>query len=72
MIILGKKLKVSTKKPKAMKQGKGKFISRGKPEKFFVYLPKLVVLDSAWPFKPGEDLLVSIDGDKVILSRWKK
>lgn len=60
-------------KPKVipMKQGKGKFILR-KDGKFFVYLPSKVATDSAWPFKPGEDLLVSIDGDKVILSRWKK
>jgi hypothetical protein len=34
-----------------------------------IYLQKILVEDSAFPFKPGEPLVVRIDGDKLIIER---
>jgi hypothetical protein len=37
-----------------------------------MYLQKNLVEDSAFPFKPGEPLVVRIDGDKLIIERRDK
>jgi hypothetical protein len=34
-----------------------------------IYLQKDLVEDSAFPFKPGEPLMVRIDGNKLIIER---
>jgi hypothetical protein len=37
-----------------------------------MYLQKNLVEDSAFPFKPGEPLVVRVDGDKLIIERRDK
>jgi len=51
-------------------QGTTKIIKSG--YRHFVYLPKDLVEDSAFPFKPRELLVARIDGDTVVLSRNDK
>lgn len=36
-----------------------------------INLPSSFVLDSAFPFKPNEEIVVRIDGKKVILEKGK-
>lgn len=37
-----------------------------------IYLQKSLVEDSQFPFKPGEPLIVRIEGDKLIIERVKR
>jgi len=34
-----------------------------------IYLPKKMTEDSAFPFKPREEVIVRIEGDKLIITR---
>lgn len=58
-------------------KGRGRLINRptktGEKEydKFFIYLPTELVRDSAFPFKPGDYLLVEIDQKKKELRMRK-
>ena len=58
-----------------MIEGVGKIINRptktgGKIyDKFFVYIPASVAKDSAFPFKPGEEVIVRIEGDKLVIEK---
>jgi len=54
-----------------LKSGKGKFNNRGSEQypKFFVYIPKEVAMDTAFPFKNGEDVTVTIENEKLIITR---
>ena len=60
---------------KTMLKGIGTFIerkitTRGKKYKqYLIYIPKLVALDSRFPFKPGDKLFIEINGDKLIISK---
>ena len=53
-----------------MKQGKGRIIRRS-DGKWFIYLPARVATDSAFPFEPGEKVMVSIDGERLIIEKLK-
>lgn len=54
-------------------EGKGKIIDRGKKyRKIFIYLPKEVAMDTAFPFKIGEDVTVRIEGNKLIIDKRQK
>ena len=61
-----------------MIEGIGKIINRptktgGKTyDKFFIYVPTSVAKDSAFPFNPGEEVVIRIDGDKLVVRRVKK
>jgi len=55
------------------KEGKGKVVDRGvKYRKVFIYIPTKVFEDSAFPFKIGEDVLVQINGDRLVISKLDK
>jgi hypothetical protein len=52
------------------RSGKGKVVDRGfKYPKIFVYIPKDVATDTNFPFQIGEDVTVTIDGDKLIIGK---
>jgi hypothetical protein len=34
-----------------------------------IFLEKAFVEDSLFPFKPGDNLIVKIDGDKLVITR---
>jgi hypothetical protein len=61
-----------------MIEGTGKFINRptetgGRTyDKFFIYVPASVAKDSAFPFKPGENVKIRIKGDKLIVEKASK
>ncbi len=51
-------------------QGKGKIVDRGKNyRKIFVYIPKEVSSDTSFPFKPGDDVIVKIEGKKLVIEK---
>ena len=58
-----------------MIEGVGKIINRptktgGKIyDKFFVYIPASVAKDSAFPFKPGEEVIVRIEGNRLVIEK---
>lgn len=53
--------------------GKGKVVDRGtKYPKIFVYVPRIVATDTAFPFQIGEDVTVTIRNDKLIIEKMKK
>jgi hypothetical protein len=53
--------------------GKGKVVDRGKKySKIFIYIPQKVAQDTRFPFKKGEDVTVRIEGEKLIIEKWKK
>jgi len=60
---------------KTMLKGIGTFIerkitARGKKYKqYLIYIPKLVALDSRFPFKPGDKLFIEINNDRLIISK---
>jgi len=58
---------------KVAKTGKGKVVNRGTQRypRIFVYIPSKVATDSAFPFEIGEDVQVSIEEDKLIISKWR-
>lgn len=57
-----------------MKTGKGKFANRGsqKYPKYFIYIPRYVAEDTAFPFKDGEDVTVTIENGKLIITRYEE
>lgn len=40
--------------------------------KVFVYVPQLVADDTAFPFQMGEDVTVTIEGDRLIIEKLKE
>jgi hypothetical protein len=58
-----------------MIQGTGRVINRptksgGKVyDKFFIYIPTSVAKDSAFPFEPGEEVTIKIEGRKLIIEK---
>ena len=55
------------------RSGKGKVVDRGyKYPKVFIYVPKDVAADTAFPFKTGEDVTVTIEGEKLVIEKRKK
>ena len=54
------------------RQGKGKVVDRGSRYlKAFIYLPKEVASDTAFPFEIGEDVTVVIEGETLIIKKFK-
>lgn len=54
-------------------EGKGKIVDRGKKyRKIFVYIPKEVSSDTSFPFKIGEDVIVKIDGERLIIEKRRQ
>jgi len=52
------------------RSGKGKVVDRGyKYPKIFVYVPKDVASDTGFPFKIGEDVIVTIEGEKLVIEK---
>lgn len=52
--------------------GTGKVVDRGtRCLKAFIYLPKEVVSDTAFPFGMGEDVTVVIEGETLIIKKFK-
>jgi hypothetical protein len=49
--------------------GKGKTIVPSKG-KLIIYIPSKVHNDSAFPFKKNQDVLVKIDGKKLIIEEY--
>jgi hypothetical protein len=55
------------------RSGKGKVVDRGvKYPKVFIYIPKLVADDTAFPFQVGEDVTVTIENDELIIMKKKE
>ena len=58
-----------------MKIGRGRFSNRpsrtgGKLyDRYFVYIPTYVAKDEAFPFESGEEVLVRIEGERLIIER---
>lgn len=58
-----------------MKVGKGRFINRPsktggkKYDRFFVYVPTYVAKDDAFPFEPGDEILVRIQDGKLVIEK---
>jgi hypothetical protein len=77
-----KKLKVQIVKPKGddkmVREGRARLTNRpstvgGKTyDKFSIYISTQVAKDSNFPFKPGDELRVRIEGDKLIIEKAKK
>lgn len=61
--------------PQIMIKGVGKVINRptktgGKLyDKFFIYIPISVAKDSAFPFKPGDEVEVRIEGKRLVIEK---
>jgi len=57
-----------------VKSGKGRVVDRGtkKYSKIFVYVPRLVSADSTFPFQPGEEVTVTIKGERLIIEKRKE
>lgn len=61
-----------------MLEGVGKFSEqpykvRGKQyTRYVIFVPKLVALDSAFPLKPGDKVLIKVEGNKVIIEPLKE
>lgn len=70
---------VIPKRDTIMLQGKGRFMNRptktGRQvyDKFFVYIPTEIARDGLFPFKAGDEVLVSVDPKlkRVILEKAK-
>jgi hypothetical protein len=41
-------------------------------EAFMIYLPSILVTDSAFPFKPKDRLVVKIQGEKLLIEKNKR
>jgi hypothetical protein len=60
-----------------MLEGIGKVIKRptktaGKTyDKYFIYIPASVAKDSAFPFSPGEKVVVRIEGERVVIEKLR-
>jgi len=73
--ILKRKIEVSIlgsdrEEPIVVRSGKGKVVDRGyKYPKIFIYIPRGVTADTAFPFKIGEDITVTIEGNKLIIEK---
>ena len=58
-----------------MKIGKGRFINRpsktaGKLyDRFFVYVPTYVAKDESFPFKAGDEVVVKIQREKLVIEK---
>ncbi len=53
-------------------EGRGKVVDRGnKYRKIFIYIPKEVASDTSFPFKPGEDVTVKIEGKRLVIEKRK-
>lgn len=58
-----------------MKIGKGRFINRpsktskGVYDRFFIYIPTYVARDESFPFKEGDEVLVRIKKNKLIIEK---
>jgi hypothetical protein len=58
-----------------MQKGKGRFINRptrtgGRAyDKFFIYVPTEVARDGTFPFKVGEEVILSIKNKRVIIKK---
>lgn len=51
-------------------EGPGRFVSYEK-SRTLIYISKKVADDSAFPFRPGEELWVKIDGKRVVIEKAK-
>jgi len=58
-----------------MKMGKGRVINKrsqtGKKfyDRYFVYIPSYVAKDERFPFQAGQEVLVTIEGEKLIIEK---
>lgn len=57
-----------------VKSAKGRVVDRGtaKYSKIFVYVPRLVSADSTFPFQTGEEVTVTIEGERLIIEKREK
>ena len=61
-----------------MREGKGRFINRptrtgGRTyDKFFIYIPTEVARDGTFPFKEGEEIIIRIDDERLIIEKLEK
>jgi len=56
-----------------MREGRSKFNIPSKASSTgVIYIPADVVKDSSFPFQPNEEVIVRIDGEKLIIERNKK
>ena len=64
----------SDKREEYMKSGTGRVVDRGtaKYSKIFVYVPRLVSADSSFPFQSGEEVTVTIEGERLIIEKRKE
>jgi len=54
------------------RSGKGKVVNRGtKYPKIFIYIPRDVATDTSFPFKVGEDVTVTIEGDSLTIRKME-
>ncbi|RLE64742.1 MAG: hypothetical protein DRJ47_06985 [Thermoprotei archaeon] len=53
----------------------GRFIERKitvkgrKYSQFIIYIPRLLALDSNFPFRPGDKLLIRVQGNKLVIEK---
>lgn len=54
-----------------LRTAKGKVVDRGhgKYQRIFIYVPKDVFSDTAFPFKVGQDVDVEIKGDSLVIRK---
>jgi hypothetical protein len=55
-----------------MLKGKTKFIIPSKGSTGVLYIPADVVKDSSFPFRPGQEVIIRIDGQKLIVEGKSK
>jgi hypothetical protein len=52
-----------------MKEAKGKLVRGPNSQTGVLYIPSNLMVDSAFPFKVPTELKVTIDGDKLIITK---
>lgn len=54
-----------------MKEAIGKITPSPRSRTLILYIPSVLTVDSAFPFKPPESVVVRIDGERLIIERVK-
>jgi len=56
-----------------MLKGKARILVPNKRGKTgLIYIPADVVKDSSFPFKPNEEVIIKIDGEKLVIEKKEK
>ena len=54
------------------REGKGKVVSMGRARTRCITVPAMVAGDTSFPFKDEEVVMVTIDGDRLVVTRERR